>query len=180
MERLEEAPDGIRALDNAGRVLGPVDEVIAATGFRPEPSLLAELRLDLDPVTESPRALAPIIDPNVHTCGTVPPHGVDLLGHPDAGVYVVGMKSYGRAPTFLLAIGYEQVRSVAAAIAGDWEAARRVELQLPASGVCDGGAPAVAAACCGGPPSADTPVALGACCARDAEAKTAGHTGCGC
>jgi hypothetical protein len=46
------------------------------------------------------------------------------------------MKSYGRAPTFLLLTGYEQARSVVSAIAGDWEAARRVELQLPETGAC--------------------------------------------
>ena len=68
---------------------------------------------------------APLIDPNLHSCGTVRPHGVDELRHPEPGFYIVGMKSYGRAPTFLLLTGYEQVRSVAAALAGDWEAARR-------------------------------------------------------
>ena len=50
--------------------------------------------------------------------------------------YIVGMKSYGRAPTFLAATGYEQVRSVAAALCGDWEAARDVQLNLPETGVC--------------------------------------------
>jgi hypothetical protein len=34
--------------------------------------------------------------------------------------------------------GYEQVRSVAAAIAGDLDAADRVELTLPETGVCGG------------------------------------------
>ena len=48
----------------------------------------------------------------------------------------MGMKSYGRAPTFLMATGYEQVRSIAAALAGDREAAERVELVLPETGVC--------------------------------------------
>ena len=75
----------------------------------------------------------------------VPPHGVDELAHPDAGIYMVGMKSYGRAPTFLLRTGYEQVRSVAAALAGDWESAREVDFVLPETGVCNG----PAAACCG-------------------------------
>jgi hypothetical protein len=133
------------------------DEVIAATGFRPDLGLLAELRLDLDDRVEAARALAPLIDPNLHSCGSVPPHGVDELSHPDAGLYMVGMKSYGRAPTFLLRTGYEQVRSIAAALAGDWEAARRVELTLPETGVCNrspvpDAEPAVgaaAAACCG-------------------------------
>ena len=77
----------------------------------------------------------------MHSCGSVPPHGVDELTHPDAGFYIVGMKSYGRAPTFLLLTGYEQVRSVVAALAGDWEAARRVELVLPETGVCSRAAP---------------------------------------
>ena len=130
-------------------------EVIAATGFRPDLEMLRELRLDLDYRVEAARALAPLIDPNLHSCGSVPPHGVDELGHPDAGIYLVGMKSYGRAPTFLLRTGYEQVRSVAAALAGDWESARRVELVLPETGVCKGpaavpaGEGAAAAACCG-------------------------------
>ena len=81
--------------------------------------VLGELRLDLDPAVESPRALATLIDPNVHRCGTVPPHGAEELRHPEQGFYIVGMKSYGRAPTFLMPTGYEQVRSVVAALTED-------------------------------------------------------------
>ncbi|WP_319463745.1 FAD-dependent oxidoreductase [Micromonospora sp. RTP1Z1] len=114
-----------------------VDRIVAATGFRPDHSIAAELRLDLDPVMGATRALAPLIDPNEHSCGTVPSHGVDQLAHPEPGYYAVGMKSYGRAPTFLMATGYEQVRSVAAALAGDWDAARDVQLDLPETGVCN-------------------------------------------
>ncbi|MDG4758456.1 NAD(P)-binding domain-containing protein [Micromonospora sp. WMMD710] len=113
-----------------------VDRVVAATGFRPDHSITSELRLDLDPVLGATRALAPLIDPNEHSCGTVPPHGVDELTHPESGYHAVGMKSYGRAPTFLMATGYEQVRSVVAALAGDWAAARDVQLDLPETGVC--------------------------------------------
>jgi len=80
--------------------------------------------------------LAPLIDPNIHSCGTVPPHGAKELRHPETDFYTVGMKSYGRAPTFLMLTGYEQVRSVVAALSGDVEAARRVELTLPETGVC--------------------------------------------
>jgi hypothetical protein len=118
------------------RVLPPVDQIIAVTGFRPNLDILSELRLALDPVVESPSALAPLIDPNVHSCGTVRPHGAEELRHPEADFYIAGMKSYGRAPTFLMLTGYEQVRSIVAAIQGDWEAARRVELTLPETGVC--------------------------------------------
>ena len=129
--------------------LPPVDEIVAATGFRPDLSLLSEVRLALDPVTESPVALAPLIDPNVHSCGTVRPHGAEELKQPEEGLFIVGMKSYGRAPTFLLLTGYEQVRSVAAALAGDWESAREVQLTLPKTGVCSR------------PPAVDVPVAAG-------------------
>ncbi|MFI5689597.1 NAD(P)-binding domain-containing protein [Streptomyces sp. NPDC051636] len=121
-----------------GRRLDAVDEVIVLTGFRPDLSFLSEVRLGLDERLQAPTALAPLIDPNVHSCGTVHPHGVKELSHPEQGVYLVGMKSYGRAPTFLAMTGYEQVRSIAAAIAGDQEAAGRVELTLPETGVCGG------------------------------------------
>jgi hypothetical protein len=113
-----------------------VDEIIVATGARPSLDMLRELRLDLDPSLESTRQLAPMIDPNIHSCGTVRPHGEAELRQPEKDFYIVGMKSYGRAPTFLLATGYEQVRSVVAALAGDWEAARDVQLCLPETGVC--------------------------------------------
>jgi thioredoxin reductase len=113
-----------------------VDRIVAATGYRPDHSIASELRLDTDPILGSTRRLAPLIDPNQHSCGTVPAHGVDELSHPEPGYYAVGVKSYGRAPTFLMATGYEQVRSVVAAIAGDWEAARDVQLDLPETGVC--------------------------------------------
>jgi thioredoxin reductase len=138
---------GVSLTGVEGTVLGPFDEIVAATGFRPDLSLTHELRLDLDPAVESPRVLAPLIDPNVHSCGTVRPHGVDELSHPESGFYIVGMKSYGRAPTFLMLTGYEQIRSVVAALAGDLEAARRVELRLPETGVC---ASTPAAACAAG------------------------------
>ncbi|MFJ1869421.1 NAD(P)-binding domain-containing protein [Streptomyces sp. NPDC088097] len=121
-----------------GRRLDAVDEVIVLTGLRPDLSFLDELRLGLDERLQAPVELAPLIDPNQHSCGTVYPHGVNELSHPEQGVYLVGMKSYGRAPTFLAMTGYEQVRSIAAHLAGDQEAAERVELTLPETGVCGG------------------------------------------
>lgn len=113
-----------------------VEELIVCAGARPDLGITRELRLDLDPVVESSRALAPLIDPNLHSCGTVRPHGEAELRQPEKDFYIVGMKSYGRAPTFLMATGYEQARSVAAALVGDWEAARDVRLNLPETGVC--------------------------------------------
>ncbi len=131
-----------------------VDEIVAATGARPDLDMLRELRLDIDSSLESTRALAPMIDPNIHSCGTVRPHGEAELRHPEKDFYIVGMKSYGRAPTFLLATGYEQVRSVVAGLVGDWESARDVQLNLPETGVCSGGSSDEGGACCGTPASA--------------------------
>ncbi len=133
--RLDQTPDGI-VVSSATESLSPVDEIIAATGFRPDLSMLSELRLDLDPAVESPTALAPLIDPNVHSCGTVRPHGFDELKHPEANFFIAGMKSYGRAPTFLMLTGYEQVRSIVAALTADLASARDVRLVLPETGVC--------------------------------------------
>ena len=141
-----------------------VDRVIPATGFRPDLSILAELRLDLDPAVDAPRALGPLIDPDFHSCGTVPAHGARILEQPEKDFYLAGMKSYGRAPTFLMATGYEQVRSIAAALAGDTEAADAVELELPETGVCSTNLPddatdAVEGSCCATP--APVPVTIG-------------------
>jgi thioredoxin reductase len=149
-----------------------VDELVVATGFRPDFDFLREVRLSLDPAVECPPTLAPLIDPNIHSCGTVRPHGARELAQPEPGFYFAGMKSYGRAPTFLMLTGYEQVRSIVAEIAGDHEAAARVELVLPETGVCSGPGPeanltvaeACEAVCCGGP----------------APVPTAAETPCGC
>lgn len=161
-ERIEQTSGGLRV---AGRLDGQpheteVQRIVVATGLRPDLSILRELRVALDPVMEAPPALAPLIDPNVHSCGTVPPHGAAELAHPEPGFYIVGGKSYGRAPTFLMATGYEQARSVVAEIAGDHAAAREVRLVLPETGVCGADFPsddaspassAKAAGCCGKP-----------------------------
>ena len=126
------------------------DRIVNATGFRPNLDMLREIRLELDDIVEAPRRLAPLIDPNVHSCGTVEPHGFAELTQPERDFFIVGMKSYGRAPTFLLATGYEQVRSVSAWLAGDTAAARNVELVLPATGVCSTDAAAASGSnCCG-------------------------------
>ncbi|WP_405700183.1 NAD(P)-binding domain-containing protein [Streptomyces sp. NBC_00069] len=138
-DAIEKTGDGRLVLvGEDGRRLDPVDEVIVLTGFRPDLTFLDELRLGLDERLQAPVELAPLIDPNQHSCGTVYPHGATELSHPEKDVYLVGMKSYGRAPTFLAMTGYEQVRSIAAALAGDQEAAERVELTLPETGVCGG------------------------------------------
>lgn len=172
------APEGaalrVVGADAAGgtRSIEGIERIIAATGARPDLHLTRELRVRHDPWLESTDALAPLIDPNEHSCGTVRPHGHRELAHPEPGYYAVGAKSYGRAPNFLMATGYEQVRSVVAALAGDLAAANDVRLELPETGVCN---TRVAEGCCGGP----APDADGACCALDAAEKAGGAAGCG-
>jgi hypothetical protein len=165
-------------LADARSVEVEADRVVAATGFRPDHTIAAELRLGLDPALESPTALAPLIDPNVHTCGSVPAHGIAELAHPEPGYVIVGMKSYGRAPTFLLATGYQQIRSVVAALAGDHAAATRRHQAPPAAALCAGNRDLLAtarqrrrqpAASITGPP---TPVAAVASSAADWSAAT--------
>jgi thioredoxin reductase len=175
IDRIVQTPDGLVASADARR-LQAVDEIVAATGFRPDWSMLSELRLDLDPAVQSPRALAPLIDPNVHSCGTVRPHGAEELKQPDGNLFVIGMKSYGRAPTFLMLTGYEQARSVVAAIAGDWDAARRVELVLPETGVCSlDSSTQTAGSCCGSAETIAVPVPI----AAGAAASASGSSCCG-
>lgn len=157
-----------------------LNQIVVATGFRPDFSFLREVRIELDPAVEAPPALAPLIDPNLHSCGTVPPHDVDELAHPEKDYYIVGSKSYRRAPTFLMKTGYERVRSVVAELAGDPVAARRIELVLPETGVCSvspsSPTSSTSTGCCSGP----APSAVDACCVADAEAKAEGNSGCGC
>jgi thioredoxin reductase len=180
LDRIERDEAGLRLVsDNERHQTVTVDELVVATGFRPDLSPLRELRVELDPALECPPSLAPLIDPNIHSCGTVRPHGALELAHPEPGFYIAGMKAYGRAPTFLLATGHEQVRSIVAELAGDHAAARRVELVLPETGVCSstpGGPSQAKTSCCSGP----APVTADACCADDAKAKAAGEAGCGC
>ncbi|MBK8086220.1 MAG: FAD-dependent oxidoreductase [Devosia sp.] len=176
--RVTRSGDRLEVEGSVGRLATrfSVDRIVVATGFRPDLSLVSELRVAVDPATEAPPALSPLIDPNLHSCGTVPPHGVVELTQPEPGFYIVGAKSYGRAPTFLMATGYEQARSIVAELAGDAVAARQVHLVLPETGVCSSDlALGTAGGCCGGPAATTA-----SCCVADEVAKAAGAEGCGC
>lgn len=150
MDRIDSHGQALRVTghEDGQAIQFDVDRIVVATGFRPDMSMLRELRQSVDPVVEATPALAPLIDPNLHSCGTVRPHGVEELRQPETDFYIVGMKSYGRAPTFLMATGYEQVRSVAAELAGDHAAARDVRLKLQETGVCKTDPFTAAQACC--------------------------------
>jgi hypothetical protein len=157
--RVQATAEGVVVEGDTGARLGPFDEIIVTTGFRPDLTLGRELRLRLDPWLEAPEQLAPLIDPNLHSCGTVYPHGAAELAHPEKDYYVVGMKSYGRAPTFLLLTGYEQVRSVVCALVGDEAGARDGQLVLPETGVCQSDLGGTSSCCA----IADNPAAGSSC-----------------
>ncbi|MFZ2749800.1 MAG: flavoprotein, partial [Propioniciclava sp.] len=137
-DRIDQTDDGAVLVAEDGRTLVPASRVVVLTGFRPDLSFLSEVRLDLDYRMQAVRSIAADVDPNLHSCGSVRATGAADLAQPEPGFYLVGAKSYGRAPTFLAMTGYEQVRSIAASLAGDHEAAARVELVLPDTGVCGG------------------------------------------
>jgi thioredoxin reductase len=147
-----------------GRELDAADQVVVLTGFRPDLSFLSEMRLELDATLQAPVRIAAEVDPNIHSCGDVKATGAADLAHPEPDLYLVGMKSYGRAPTFLALTGYEQVRSVVAELAGDHEAAARVELALPDTGVCGGSGlfddAEGAGGCCAAPAASPQPLTL--------------------
>ena len=135
IQSISEKEEGM-ILKGTDQKIGPFDELIVNTGNRPDFSFHSELRYEVDPLTEAVSAIASLIDPNFHSCGSVPPHGEKELRQPETNFYIVGSKSYGRAPTFLMATGYEQVRSIVAYLAGDTKAALDVKLSLPETGVC--------------------------------------------
>ncbi|MGC5078385.1 NAD(P)-binding domain-containing protein [Agrococcus sp. DT81.2] len=148
VDEIRRASEGIVIVAEDGRALEPVARLFALTGFRPDLSILSEVRLAIDPALDSVAGLAAEIDPNVHSCGTVAATGAAELAQPESGLFIIGAKSYGRAPTFLALTGYEQVRSVVAELAGDHEAAARNELVLPETGVCGGSGDFGGTSCC--------------------------------
>ena len=161
-------------LNGESTTIGGIDEIIVGTGFRPDFRFLSEIRLSIDSAVESVEALAPLIDPNRHSCGTVRPHGEEELRQPEKNLYIVGMKSYGRAPTFLLATGYEQVRSIVAYLSGDFVGAKEVQLELPETGVCQTN---LVSSCCG--PETSEKIKMASCCTVPVKLEVKSNSCCG-
>ena len=136
-EELQACNGGVDVIGSAAggkTTIGSLDEIICTTGQRPDLDILRELRVDIDPSLECVPGLRELIDPNLHSCYSVPPHGWHELAHPlEPGFYIVGMKSYGRAPTFLTITGYQQVSSVVAAISGDFDGANMISVDPTAA-----------------------------------------------
>jgi thioredoxin reductase len=88
-----------------------VDWIVSLTGYRPELSFLSELALEISPATEGAarlmRALA-----NVTDCLSSPRVSPEDLASGEPGFHLVGSKSYGRARTFLLQTGFQQLDTI--------------------------------------------------------------------
>lgn len=90
---IRRASDGIVLVAEDGRELGPVARLFALTGFRPDLSILSEVRVAIDPALDAVAGLAAEINPNVHSCGTVAATGSAELAQPEPGLFIIGAKS---------------------------------------------------------------------------------------
>ncbi|MBK8504792.1 MAG: NAD(P)-binding domain-containing protein [Saprospiraceae bacterium] len=75
---LSKTKAGIEVLgnhDGKTTTIESIDRVISNTGSRPNLDIIRERRIDMDSSLESVFDLAGLIDPNIHSCGTVRPHG---------------------------------------------------------------------------------------------------------
>ena len=96
-----------------------VDRVLALVGYRPDLSIFRELQIHLCYASEGPMALAAAIlssegsdAASAKGCLDQLSHGPESLKCPEPDFYVLGAKSYGRNPNFLLALGHQQIEDV--------------------------------------------------------------------
>ena len=117
---LPSGPIEVTLADATGKErLLEVDRVLALVGYRPDLSIFRELQVHLCYTSEGPMALAAAIlssqggDPvSAKGCLDQVSHGPESLKSPEPGFYVLGAKSYGRNPNFLLALGHQQIEDV--------------------------------------------------------------------
>ena len=100
-----------------------VDRVLALVGYRPDLDITRELQVHHCYATEGPMKLAAAILASAAAspdaggdCLAQVAHGPESLRNPEPGFYVLGAKSYGRNPQFLLSVGHQQVRDALALI----------------------------------------------------------------
>jgi thioredoxin reductase len=98
----------------AGPKTWEVERIVANVGYSPDTNLTRELQVDEDYATLGPRKLtgSKSFDPMKSA-------GPESLKHPEPNFFVLGVKSYGRNPNFLLRVGFEQVRDVFTLLAGN-------------------------------------------------------------
>jgi thioredoxin reductase len=95
-----------------------VDEVLVNTGFGPDDSITRELQVHECYGTRGTMKLSTaLLGARSKDCLDTPAFGIDALRNPEPGLFILGHKSYGRNPSFLLETGYRQVADVVAALA---------------------------------------------------------------
>jgi hypothetical protein len=109
--------------ESAGREHARVeeaDQVIVNTGFGPDNSIYRELQVHECYASRGPMNLSgALLGAGGADCLSVPAFGVDVLRSPEPRFFILGHKSYGRNPNFLLETGYTQVAEVVAALASE-------------------------------------------------------------
>ena len=112
-------------IDGKARV-EEVDEVLVQTGFGPDDSIYRELQVHECYATRGSMALSTaLLGAKSKDCLQTPAFGIDALRNPEPRFFILGNKSYGRNPTFLLESGYRQVAEVVAALAQQLEVAAK-------------------------------------------------------
>ena len=108
----------LRAPDGARETVA-VDRVLALVGYQPDLDLSRELQIHLCYASEGPMALAGALLAASHAdpaaggdCLKQVSHGPDTLKNPEPDFYIVGVKSYGRNPHFVLSLGHRQILDV--------------------------------------------------------------------
>jgi len=110
VERLTQVGGAIAVSFSAGRE-GVFDAVVSLTGYRPDLKILAELAVEISPVTEGAARLSRALA-NVTDCLSVPAVAARDLASGEPGFFLAGAKSYGRARTFLLQTGFAQLQTL--------------------------------------------------------------------
>jgi thioredoxin reductase len=96
-----------------------VERIIANVGYDPDNSLYRELQVHECYASLGPMNLAAALQRHAGAdCLAIGSQGPATLRNPEPNFYVLGSKSYGRTPNFLLRTGFEQVREVFTLIAG--------------------------------------------------------------
>jgi len=94
-----------------------VDRIIANVGYGPDNSLYRELQVHECYATRGPMNLAAeLLNSSSTDCLEQESPGTESLKNPEPDFYIIGNKSYGRNPTFLLKSGYRQIVEIFALI----------------------------------------------------------------
>jgi hypothetical protein len=96
-----------------------VDRILSLTGFVGDAGIYRQLQVHECYATCGPIKLsAALLGAAAGDCLDQTSHGVDTLTNPEPGLFILGIKSYGRNNTFLLRVGWEQVGEVFGQLGG--------------------------------------------------------------